>query len=335
MDISNYSAKLPAVTDVYTDLSGLQQLKAEGDKDAAIKKIAQQFESLFINMMMKNMRSANAVFEEDSLFNSKDSQLFRDMYDNQLSLTISHGKGIGIADAFYQQMTRSHEQVKGVQGTGNIGKTLDARFENMALEKKDSLKESLISPSSTVDGKSANKPTKVAVADSPIEYIEKLIPYAKKAAEKLGVDKFMLIAQSALETGWGKYVLSDEKGGPSLNLFNIKSQGASKEASVVHDTLEFKQGVMQKEKAHFKVYDSFAESFSDFVDFIQTNARYKDAQNIQAESGLQSGSEAFIRAIHKAGYATDPDYSDKVLRVYDQVKSLVKDYIDQQSSGEI
>ena len=102
--------KLPsmAVTDVYTDLSGLQQLQSEENQDAALKKIAQQFESLFINMMLKNMRSANAVFEQDSMFNSNEMKFYRDMYDHQLSLTLAHGNGIGIADAMYRQLSRSY-----------------------------------------------------------------------------------------------------------------------------------------------------------------------------------------------------------------------------------
>lgn len=373
MDISKLSPHLPAVTDVYTDLSGLQQLKAEQDKDQALKKVAQQFESMFINLMMKNMRSANAVFEEDSLFNSKESQFFRDMHDQQLSLTMAHGKGIGIADALYRQMSRSYGEESGDQSGDESGErkgevASEALKENKGLEKgalnphdlnarmhaminqssvnqansalshkegertlhSSTLQKSPLptsaSPlrqhaaeqvaSSKVKGKSVDD--RVAIADSPREFVEKLLPYARKAAQIMGVDHYLLIAQSALETGWGKFVLSNEEGNSSHNLFNIK-KGLSKQASVQHATLEFRDGTLTKENAEFRVYDDIASSFEDYVQFVQDNSRYEEACKVAEDS------YAYISQLHKAGYATDPEYSDKVLRVFKQVKQLAEE----------
>ena len=96
-------------TDVYTDVQGLQSLKAESNQDVALKKIAQQFESLFLHEMLKTMRKANESFEEGSLFSGKDTQFFRDMYDQQMAVSLSEGRGIGMTDVLVRQMSQMQQ----------------------------------------------------------------------------------------------------------------------------------------------------------------------------------------------------------------------------------
>ena len=151
--------------------------------------------------------------------------------------------------------------------------------------------------------------------DSPEQFVQSLKPYADKAAKALGIDSSILIAQAALETGWGKKVINNSLGS-SNNLFNIKADNSWKGDKVATQTLEFHDNVPVKEKAAFRSYDSYEESFNDFVRFLNQNPRY------QTTLSQNNNSESFIRGIHKAGYATDPNYADKVLQVKQRIDKM-------------
>ena len=341
---SGVGVRQQVVTDVYTDLQGMQQLGQEKDEEVALKKVAQQFESMFVQMMLKNMRQANAVFEKDSLMNSEETKFYRDMYDDQLSLTLSHGRGIGIADAMYKQMTRQFgipESTAAEQSLNDNMRTSNSRpsrntslkndintsintshisaFENNTMENK-AIENTSADNKSTGNKSTDNKVSsivddisRVMLAKSPQEFIERLKPLAEKAAKALGIDENMLLAQSALETGWGSKVIANHNGESSNNLFNIKQGQGWNGAIAQRDTLEIDNGVAKIEKANFRSYDSLAESFNDYVRFIKENNRYTSAlENAQTP-------ESYIEHIHAAGYATDPNYADKVKSVYDRI----------------
>lgn len=313
------------VTDVYTNVQGLQGLKTEENKDEALKKVAQQFESMFINMMLKNMRSANAVFEKDNPFHSEESNFYRDMLDNQRSLTLAHGRGFGIADTMYRQMSRMQgaEAPQNPDAAHELNKT--HALAAPSLERNPALSRALSTaiadqqmPASLAESVKPQQKSRVAIADSPTEFIDKILPFAKKAAAALGVDHLLLVAQSALETGWGKHVLADDKGRSSYNLFNIKGGSQWQKETAKHPTLEHIDGVVKKENADFRVYHSLAESFDDFVNFVSSGSRYEKAL---AHAG---DVKSFIQELHKAGYATDPDYSQKVMSVYHHVAAVLE-----------
>lgn len=92
----------------YTDLNRLGNLKygEQRDSEENIRKVAQEFEALFIGEMLKAMRSANDVLADDNLFNTNESKTYRDMHDQQLAVTMAQGKGIGMADVLVRQMTQ-------------------------------------------------------------------------------------------------------------------------------------------------------------------------------------------------------------------------------------
>ncbi len=295
--------------DIYTNLQGLQGIKNEENKDEAIKKVAQQFESLFVNMMMKSMRDANAVFEKDSLFNSDEAKFYRDMLDQQRALTLSHGRGLGIADAMYRQLSGQNSGVSGVvnpQASPSTMPRMPAIDEHKRAEGNEQAR-AIFSDSSASEENIVKR------------FVDHISPIAKTAAKKLGVDHLLLVAQSALETGWGKHVIKDDHGRSSNNLFNIKGGTHWQKDAVQHTTLEFENGAMKRESALFRAYNSFEESLHDYVDFVQGGERYQSAVE-KAEDP-----EAYIQALHKAGYATDPEYSTKVLSVYEKVKALYSD----------
>ena len=144
-----------------------------------------------------------------------------------------------------------------------------------------------------------------------------LAPYAEKAAERLGVDAKALLAQAALETGWGKAVICHPDGTSSNNLFNIKADGRWDGERVAKQTLEYRQGVAAKEMAQFRSYSSLEESFNDYADFLTGSPRYADALKQGGDSA------AYVEALQEAGYATDPAYAEKIKRIMGSEKIAV------------
>ena len=288
------SVPATAVTDVYTDLNGLQQLRGTADKDGALKKVAQQFESMFIHLMLKNMRSANAVFEEGSLFNSKESEFYRDMHDQQLSLTLAHQSGFGIAETLYRQMSRNY----GLDKDSGVNKDTGG-------DKAEDIKQPLESAA-----KSGIQ--RASVSETPEEFIRMLLPKVTKAGSELGVDPELIVAQAALETGWGNRVVADENGKSSNNLFNIKAGSQWRGDSVPVKTLEYRDGTFKPEVDEFRRYESMDESIRDYVNLIKRGEHYQEA--LQAKSGSE-----YLEKLQQAGYATDPAYADKILSVYEKI----------------
>ena len=143
----------------------------------------------------------------------------------------------------------------------------------------------------------------------PAQFVADLWPEARAAAPKLGVSPGLLIAQAALETGWGKHTMKFDDGRSAFNLFGIKAGPDWSGPSLQRASLEFADGVLSSRVSRFRAYASPAESLADYVDFIHRSPRYAGA--------LQAGGDdqAYIRAIHRAGYATDPDYADKVISI--------------------
>ncbi len=253
---------------VYTDISSLNAIKAAGREDAAVgmKKVAKQFESLFINMMLKTMRESNKSFGEGNYLSSNELEIHQQNFDNQLSLHLSNGKGIGLADNLYKQLMHQYD----VKPTTENQNPLRADIK------------------------------------SPADYVRAVLPHAQKAAAELGVKPEFLVAQSALETGWGQRIISDSKGATSYNLFGIKADRSWKGSVASTSTLEYVDGIAQKEKATFRKYDSFAASFDDYAVFLKSNPRYQHAIS-QGADGAQFG-----QALQNAGYATDPRYAEKI-----------------------
>ena len=304
MNTLDFSPSSLTKTGVYTDLNGLQSIKNQ-DQDVALKEVAQQFESMFVNMMLKSMRSANAVFEEGNFLHSQESKFFRDMHDQQMALTLSQGKGVGIADVLYRQLSRSYADEK---PTDSIMETPQA-YSNFQHRVKSFAEK----PALPAMDKTEKIPDRVAMAESPGDFIQKVTPYAKAAAEKIGVDPSVLVAQSALETGWGQHVLADSKGKSSNNLFNIKADQQWTGEVVNTKSLEYRNGTFKPESSNFKNYDSLSESFSDYAKLILTKERYQKA----VESS--ESPEQYLKEIKDAGYATDPQYVEKILRIYKQI----------------
>ena len=299
----------------YFDLQGLDQLrqKAQGNSKESIREVANQFESMFASMLIKSMRQANEAFETDSPFNNKNTKFYTDMQDKQLALDISRHGSLGLADALVRQldpMSISRPQAipedKLIMPNSDKAAMMDI---NKALPAADLNKPDQTQPSAMVFDKTQTAQSESKPFTDQKSFIETLMPYAKKVAKTLGISPAALVAQSALETGWGKKIINSADNQSSFNLFNIKANKAWQGDKVAKDSLEVENGIGIKRRSDFRAYQDYAQSFSDYGKFITTNTRYQEA--------LQQGTDAgrYVEELQKAGYATDPQYADKIKQI--------------------
>lgn len=284
---------------VYTDFQGLTALKAEAREQSpeALKAVAKQFEALFLQMMLKSMRAAS---EGDPLFDGEHAELYRDMYDKQLSLDMAE-RGIGLADVLVRQLQMKVPD-NAAAGEMAMPQRLGSTFARIEAQTPQAAPAAAKAASVSMD----------EVTESPEAFIRRLWPLAEKAAAKIGVSPDALLAQAALETGWGKAVIRHPDGNSSHNLFNIKADRRWDGESVAKSTLEYRDGVAAKEVARFRAYESFEASFDDYVNLLQSNPRYAEALRRTDDP------KQFVRALQDAGYATDPAYARKIGNILDR-----------------
>lgn len=357
---------------VFTDLNGMQSIKTQAgkDRDGAMHAAAKQFESLFVNMMMKQMRESNAVFTKDGFFNSQEMQFRQQMLDQQLAIKLSEGRGVGLADVIYRQMAgiktaengavsnlntlaNINAQAKGIalQDSTQTGFALDVRrAKDMALidnslrrtqgastslplhvipDIEDPVPVSVdadvidalvasgvmddvpdldamilrfrITAENAVRHAEAAKlgATAAVVVGTPEAFVQRAYAGAKQVAEKLNIDVRAVLAQSALESGWGGNVANN-------NLFGIKADSRWGGDRGMQPTLEYRNGVLAREQAWFRRYSDWHQSFDDYGAFIENNPRYQQALEVGRDP------HAYARALQRAGYATDPQYAQKI-----------------------
>jgi flagellar protein FlgJ len=285
----------PISAPFYADPNGLTALKtdARAKDPSALKQVAKHFESLFTQMLLKSMRDANKSFSDgDSLFGSEQADFYQDMFDDQLSVHLSQGKGLGLADLLVRQLagvgSAEGADGKSEQGIGAAGSILSK-------------------PRAASHG---------PIASSKEDFVRQMLPHAAQVGRELGVDPHALLAQAALETGWGKSVPDNARGERSFNLFGIKAGSHWSGATVNVPTLEFEDGIPVRKVERFRAYESAADSFRDYAQLIRNNPRY--------EKVLGTGSDVagFAGALQQGGYATDPDYASKIVAVASELRGL-------------
>ena len=298
------------------DFRGLAELRRnaneESDDQETLREVAGQFEALFLNMMLKSMRQAKL---SDGIFDSSQSEMYRDMSDQQLAMDLSKRGGLGLQEVIIRQLGG---QLAEKLDTSTLSESQKLRtFSIETVDRRQALpvidKAALIDQLDTFKAmdKEAFHPISPEVTNfnSPAGFVRQLWAMAEQAAVKIGVKPEAILSQAALETGWGKHVLTNKNGDSSHNLFNLKAHANWQGDTVSVGTLEYRDGVAVKEQANFRVYDSYQDSFNDYVEFLQTQPRYRQALEQAADP------ELFIESLHKAGYATDPDYADKIKRI--------------------
>lgn len=295
------------------NFNGLAELRhsASQDKhdDQTLRQVAGQFEALFLNMMLKSMRQASLG---DDILGSKQTETYRDIADQQLAMDLSARGGLGLQDVIIRQLGgglgNSQASNEIIPGQAYSIDTVTRRSALPVIDKP-ALLQQIEAAVPEVVNKAKSIINDVTNFNSPESFVRQLSAMAKQAADKIGVAAEVIISQAALETGWGKHVISDADGKSSFNLFNIKADSRWQGESVSVGTLEYKEGMPVKEQAKFRAYDSYQESFDDYIEFLQTQPRYQNAlENV-------SDPERFIESLHEAGYATDPAYADKIKRI--------------------
>jgi len=294
-------------TDIYTDFQGLNALRGRvrtgGDSEETLREVAGQFEALFIQMMLKSMRDASLG---EGMLDTEHTKTYQAMFDKQISIDMSQGQGIGLAEMMVQQLREQRGEDLPVKTDVPMVVPLRQAFPDV--------KNMLASMPAVAPASEAivdNRQSRDWTPASPKEFVRELWPHAKRAADELGARPEVLLAQAALETGWGQHMIRGASGSNSFNLFGIKADAGWQGARATTETIEFRDGLMRKERAQFRAYTSPEESFSDYVEFLKRNPRYHDALR-QADDA-----PAFTRALADAGYATDPDYSGKINRIMD------------------
>jgi flagellar protein FlgJ len=304
MDINNQLKSQLEMTRNFHDVKGLDSLRQaalSGDK-GALQEAANQFEAIFVQMMLKSMRKAqDAMADKDSPFNSEQVKFYRGMHDQQLAVDLSSNGSMGLADIIVKQLSPSEDGYLPASVIRNDANLADVR----RLQSLATTTTSVSSPDQTAQ----QTESKQSAFSSPTEFIHQLLPQAKEFAHELGISAQALLAQAAVETGWGKYMIHDKTGQNSHNLFGIKADRQWQGDKATVDTLEYQQGVAQKQKSAFRSYDSFSESMADYVSFVKDNPRYHKAlENV-------SDPKDYFNALQEAGYATDPNYAKKVMSV--------------------
>ncbi len=293
----------------YTHFGALARLRTDARRDAGatLDEVARQFESMFMQMMLTSMREASFG---DPLTGSREVEFYQGMLDDQLSLELSRNGSLGIADMLKRQLAPLTGG-PGAEGPGAAaGAGHGAAGGELALPVR-TLSAVTRAPATVPEAPTAAPATvRGAEFTDRQAFIDQLRPAAEDAARRLGVPAGLLLAQAALETGWGQAVPRHADGSSSHNLFGIKADGRWDGPRVSLPTVEFRDGVAQRERATFRAYDSFAASFDDYVDFLHSGHRYGEALE-RAPDGA-----GFMRGLHEAGYATDPAYADKVLGIW-------------------
>lgn len=324
--------------DTWTELSGFQQLRAQARSDggkSALPAVAKQFEAIFTQMMLKSMRDANAGMGSD-IAGSEQVDSYREMFDQQLSLSLANGRnGLGIAKMLVRQLGGKPEAVA-TAGQGLPVPTADVLNANVrallrlgaggdAAGGEAAPADGVAAMPSTFDAASpwgdaldrlargaldmAGTAAKLLPGGDPVNFVRALAPHAEVAAKKLGVSVRALLAQAALETGWGRHLPSHGDGSSSFNLFGIKAGGGWDGDKVSVPTLEYENGVAVRRRDQFRAYGSPAESFADYARLLSDSPRYARAL------GQGENVAGFARALVRGGYATDPSYVAKVTAI--------------------
>jgi flagellar protein FlgJ len=313
----------PPAAPTAIDLTGLDQLRRRAARDdpAALAEAAVQFEALFIGMMLDSARSANLG---GGLLDGPETDQYLELMDRQVALDMAKHGGLGFGKLLLEQLTpgaqaRPHgvpallaprSSATSAQGAVAPAPAVSTEPTSPAPVAGASTPEPpVVARPATSDG-SESTTTSSTAAPTPEDFVARLLPQANEAAAALGVEPRLLLAQAALETGWGGAVPRHPDGASANNLFGIKAGAAWSGQRIAEWTLEHRSGAPERELAEFRAYPNTTASFTDYVDLVSSTPRYANARAHAADP------EAYARAISAAGYATDPAYADKWLAIY-------------------
>lgn len=321
------------------DVGGFQRLQhtARVDPEAGVHGAAQQFEALFIQMMVKSMRDATPT---SGLMSSRDTDFYQSMLDQQWSQVMA-SRGIGLADALVEQLERQGAISRG-EPAADADHELQALIAGIPRGTPRVIDDSLLPNQGSSGGEYSQgsgrflaelEAIRQGVPLSPVakeevivrpgknapnhvsQFIQTLAAPAQAASATTGVPAELILAQAALETGWGRHEIATRNGNNSHNLFGIKAGSHWKGQTTDIVTHEYINGRRTQVVDTFRVYDSFEHAFTDYASLIGNNPRY--AGVVQAPNAEQAA-----RELQRGGYATDPRYADKLVAVMNTMGPL-------------
>ncbi len=286
----------------------LKRLGREGNSKEAIRAAARQFEALFLQMVLKAMRDASP---KDGLFESDQSRLYQSLLDQQLAMQLANSGGAGLGDVIARQLGAGPDKDATRPAAAPAPATsfdalaaFAARQAAIDAGLAGSGGESL--PQDAVRAVTGAAPA--SVPDDAKAFVERVWPYAMAASRATGIPAHFMVAQAALETGWGRHELTRSDGSPSFNLFNIKAGRDWQGPTVALDAVEYRDGGAYREPSRFRAYADYGQAFRDYARLLSGNPRYAAVLGQQDAAG-------FARGLQQAGYATDPMYADKLERI--------------------
>ena len=260
----------------YTDLNGLAALKKDPGSPQTQRAVAQQVDALFLQMMLKSMRDASAnVGDTDS----NEMGMYQDMFDKQVALSLSQHQGLGLGALLTRQLSQGASAPKSAAPT-----PAPAAHAPRA-----------------VSGSAAAPPAASATSlQSATQFVSQVLPTITRAAQALGVSPLGMLAQAALETGWGTRMARTTDGAPSLNMFGIKADDAWNGARAGANTVEFSGGVATQRHTAFRAYGSIEESVSDFARLLNCIAALSRRRRGRRRSASLCAKHRQIRLCHRS-----------------------------------
>lgn len=307
------------------------KINKDGNSPAAMKAAAQQFEALFLSQILKSMRKS---IPEDGIFNSQHTKMYTEMLDQEISQQVAK-QGIGLADQMLRHLvdtgqldreaTKPYLSKRQIAAPVSAYRALPAQnaqerasaiLNNMQANFNSKVKTDNSFKNQSIGAYYNSKINTTGQSDAIPNKIKtfknKLMHHAQEASQTTGIQPQFMIAQAALETGWGKKQINYPDGSPSYNLFGIKANNGWTGKTVDVMTSEFENGKMIRKVEKFRAYNSYAESFKDYANFLSQNPRYQNVMNAQDPM-------TFAYGLQHAGYATDPDYGSKLMSVINRV----------------
>lgn len=302
------------------DLKGLAELRvtARQNPREGLRAAAQQFEALFMQMMLKSMRDATP---QDGMFDSDQTRFFTSMFDQQLTQNLSGKGSTGLAQLLEQQLGRGlapADEAAALQlrpplaaPTRDPAAPLSPRAPAptwpAATGGASAPANAAASPAASA-AEAANSAASEAENAGPRAFVERIWPQALTASAETGIPAHFLVAHAALESGWGKSEIRRADGSPSFNLFGVKAGRRWSGDTVEANTTEYVGGVATATRESFRAYGSYAEAFRDYATMLRNNPRFSPV------IGVTDGT-VFARQLQQGGYATDPMYADKLTRI--------------------
>lgn len=302
-------------TDVtYAQFAQLPHLiNKEGNSPEGLRKAAQHFESLFLDMWLKSAREANESIASDNFMNTQEMQMHQQMMDKEMAIHLSKNGGVGLADVIVRQL--SGEAPTEVPGRAVSRVAVGGHERELSSDDlKARAHTGMAVPDATdAEVREINSLAQRAPGFSDKEaFVNTLKPIVEKALQKAPLPLAGVLGQAALETGWGSQIITGNDGALSHNLFGMKAKSDS-EPSVAIGSMEFEFGRWVNRLSNFRAYPDWEASVRDYVQSLSADPRYQRV--MEAGDDLSK----FASGLMQSGYATDPQYAMKLVDVAERI----------------